>query len=170
MHGYAQHALRSSKTQTGLTLTELMITLAVLSILAAAALPYAEVTIKRSKELELRRSLREVRTAIDRFNEDWRNGLILKSADGVSINGFPKNLEILVEGIETGKPEIPVRRYLRRIPRDPFGNPDYQSIDHWRIRGYQDEPDGIIWGGEDVYDIHSLSENEALDGTYYKEW
>lgn len=170
MRAYVPQELQCNKFSYGLTLTELLITLAVLSILATAALPYAEVTVKRTKEFELRRSLRTVRTAIDRFHEDWRNGLILKSADGVSINGYPKNLDVLITGIETGKPDIPMRKYLRKVPDNPFADKDITSVDGWKFRGYQDDYDGSIWNSEDVYDIYPQTEKSALDESSYKEW
>lgn len=170
MRAYVPQELRCNKFSYGLTLTELLITLAVLSILATAALPYAEVTVKRTRELELRRSLRTVRTAIDRFHEDWRNGLILKSADGVSINGYPKTIEVLVAGIVTGKPDIPIRKYLRRVPSNPLADKDTASVDGWEYRGYQDDYDSSIWNGEDVYDIYPQTEKTALDESLYKQW
>ena len=170
MRAYVPHELQCNKSSYGLTLTELLITLAVLSILATAALPYAEVTVKRTKEYELRRSLRTVRTAIDRFHEDWLNGLILKSADGVSINGYPKSLDVMVAGIATGKPDIPIRKYLRRIPSNPFNSNHNLPSEEWGYRGYQDDYDSSIWNGEDIYDIYPQTNQEALDGSNYKQW
>jgi len=111
-----------SSSNRGLTLIELLVTLVILSILAAAAVPYAELTVRRDKEMELRRTLRQVRTAIDSFHDDWRNGAISKTGDGVSDDGFPKTLTVLVEGVEAGDAKGGVRKYLRRIPRDPFAD------------------------------------------------
>ena len=104
----------------GMTLLELLVTLAILSILAAAALPYAEMTIVRGKELELKRSLREIRTAIDRFHADWATGKISKLSDATSDDGYPKTLNSLVAGVELAQAKGGKAKYLRRIPEDPF--------------------------------------------------
>lgn len=154
----------------GLTLMELLVTLVILSILAAAALPYAEVTIRRNKELELRAALREVRTAIDRFHDDWLNGKIAKLDGGASEDGFPKTLDVLIEGVEVAGAKGGKARYLRRVPEDPFGEPDKPAPEQWVLRGYQDDRDAMTWNGKDVYDIRSASDREALDGTKYKDW
>lgn len=154
----------------GFSLVELLVTLAILSILATAALPYVEVTVIRSKELDLRGSLREVRNAIDSFHEDWLTGKISKTNSNVSEDGYPRTLQILVEGIEGSDAKGRKRRYLRRIPRDPFADQDKLPLDDWKVRGYQDDIESTIWGRGDVYDIQSLSDRKALDGTQYKDW
>jgi general secretion pathway protein G len=168
MHKFVRRA--SSSSNRGLTLVELLVTLVILSILAAAALPYAEVTVRREKELELRRALRDVRTAIDAFHDEWKGGKVSKTGSGVSDDGYPKTLETLVEGAEAGDAKGAKRKYLRRVPRDPFADPAKTPADQWVLRGYQDERDSITWGGRDVYDIRSGSENTALDATKYKDW
>lgn len=166
------HALSSSSSRPakGLTLIELLVTLVILSILAAAALPYAEVTVRRDKEIELRRALREIRTAIDVFHEDWTTGRISKTNDAASDDGYPKTLQILVDGAEASGAKGGQRRYLRRIPRDPFADAGKPVEEQWVLRGYQDEPDTLVGNGKDVYDVRSAVENVALDGTYYKDW
>lgn len=160
----------SSSNSRGLTLVELLVALAILSILAAAALPYAEVTVRREKELELRRALRDVRTAIDAFYEDWKGGKISRTSTAASEDGYPKTLQVLVEGADSGDAKGSKRRYLRRIPRDPFSEQTHPPAEQWVLRSYQDGSDSLAWGGRDVYDIRSSSENIALDGTRYREW
>ena len=161
----------SRRSVTGLTLIELIVTLVILSILASAALPYAEVAVRRDRETELRNGLREIRAAIDRFNEDWRLGRIPKTGDTAGDDGYPRTLEVLVNGVAqlgaaTGKRVT----YLRRIPRDPFADPSLPPAEQWTLRGYQDAPDTLFWNGKDVYDIHSRSGRQALDGTNYRDW
>ena len=159
------------KSASGLTLIELLVTLAILSILAAAALPYAELTVRRDKELELRRSLREVRSAIDGFHDDWIAGRITHGEDIASADGYPRKLQVLIQGADTGRAGGGKRRYLRRLLRDPFAATATDALaDQWIIRGYQDEPDALIWNGKDVYDIHSASPAQAIDGTNYRDW
>ncbi len=167
-HKFSRRALWSSNR--GLTLIELLVTLLILSVLAAVALPYAEIGVRREKEFELRHSLREVRNAIDAFHEDWKNGEVSRTAEGVSEDGFPRTLDILVEGVDTGDAKGTKRRYLRRIPRDPFADQSKKLAEQWVLRGYQDELDQMRWGGKDVFDFHSAYEGEALDGTHYKDW
>lgn len=155
----------------GLTLIELLVTLAILSILAAAALPYAELTVRRDRELELRRALREVRSAIDSFHDDWAAGRITHSGDSASADGYPRRLRVLVDGVDTGRAGGGKRRYLRRIPQNPFAVSGEASPDgQWVLRGYQDEADALTWNGTDVYDIHSASEAKAIDGSLYRDW
>lgn len=154
----------------GLTLVELLVVLVILSILATAALPYAEVTVRREKELELRQSLRQVRSALDAFHEDWKTGKLPKTGDAASDDGYPKTLQVLVEGVDSAQAKASKLRYLRRIPRDPFGDASRPPAEQWALRGYQDEADTLSWNGKDVYDIRSASADTAIDGTRYKDW
>ena len=165
-------AARSARLRgaSGTTLMELLVTLAILGILAAAAVPYAEMTVTRTKELELRRTLREVRTAIDRFHDDWLSGKISKTNSEASEDGYPRSLQVLVDGVEGSDAKAGKRRYLRRIPPDPFSVADKPPMEQWAVRGYQDEADAVIMSGKDVYDIRSQSERVALDGTRYRDW
>ena len=153
--------------QRGLTLLELIIALVILGILAAAALPMAEVAATRSKELELRRSLRDVRTAIDAWKADYDRAVAEKKINA-SINetGYPESLEKLVEGNDWGGLYPYKRKYLRRIPIDPFD----EYGDGWGMRSYKDDPDSTVYGGEDVFDVYSQSTRTALDGTEYQTW
>lgn len=154
----------------GFTLVELLVTLTILSILSAVALPFVETTVVRTKELELHSALREVRTAIDNFHEDWLSGKISKTNVNVSEDGYPRSFQILVAGLESSEVKGGKRRYLRRIPSDPFSERDKAPEDNWKIRGYQDDLDASIWSGRDVYDIRSMSDRTALDGTHYRDW
>ncbi len=128
-------------------------------------------TAKRLKEIELRRNLRTIRTAIDNYKKDYDRLVTVKS---MNESGYPKTLEELVEGKDFGGAEKTKKKYLRRIPEDPFNPPKPgekpKEEDLWGLRSYADKPDSTIWGGEDVYDVHSLSEETAIDGTKYKDW
>ncbi len=147
-------------SQKGLTLIELVVSMTVLAILASAILPLAHLSAKRTKEIELRRNLRLIREAIDEYKRYVDEGLIEK---GLGESGYPKTLEILVEGVELkggGK-----KKFLRRISKDPM-----TKDGEWGFRSYIDEPDSTSWGGEDVYDVYSLSEDTAIDGSRYSSW
>lgn len=172
MRRFAPRASSSNKSGfvQGLTLIELLVTLVILSILAAAALPYAELTVRRDKEIELRRALREMRVAIDAFHDDWKLGRIPKSSEAVSEDGYPKTLLVLTEGVDAADAKGTKRRYLRRIPRDPFADSEKDTSEQWLPRGYQDERNSDDWNGKDVYDVRSASERVAIDGTKYKDW
>ena len=153
--------------QRGLTLLELIIALVILGILAAAALPMAEVAATRSKELELRRSLRDVRTAIDAWKADYDRAVAEKKIiASINETGYPESLEKLVEGNDWGGLYPYKRKYLRRIPVDPFD----EFEEGWGMRSYKDDPDSTVYGGEDLYDVYSQSTRRALDGTYYNTW
>lgn len=172
MHRFVPHVSWSSKWRfcQGLTLMELLVTLAILSILASAAMPYAEITVKRTREHELRRSLREIRTAIDHFHTDWKDGKISKLAGVASINGYPKDLAVLVQGVPVSGSSIK-RKYLRRIPPDPMVRDKSKLLDvSWQRISYRDAPDTLTWGGEDIYDIRSTSTEQALDKSHYAKW
>lgn len=163
--------MRISLTKTrGITLIELLVVMVVLSILAGVALPYAQITLQRNKELELRRSLREVREAIDAFHADWLAGRIARTDDAASADGYPASLEVLVSGVERADASAGMRYYLRRIPRDPFAEQGRDIADHWMLRSYQDRPDNRIWGAQDVYDLRSKTQAGALDGSLYADW
>lgn len=154
----------------GVTLVELMVTLVILSTLAMVAQPYVEQIVRREREVELRRALREVRGAIDRFHDDWRQGRMVKAAEVVSDDGYPRSLAVLVDGVERTGARGARLRYLRRIPRDPFGDASLPPERQWQVRGYQDDPKGLVWSAADVYDLHSGSAREGSDGVPYKDW
>ena len=153
--------------ETGLTLIELVIALAILAVLASAVLPLAEVTVKRTKEIELQRALRDIRSAIDAYKADFDKAKSEKKIiTSIDETGYPEELETLVEGKEWGDLYPYPRKYLRRIPKDPFDRYD----EGWGLRSYKDDPDSTVWGGDDVYDVYSQSDGIALDGTEYRNW
>ena len=153
---------RSLRSDAGLTLMELVISCAILLVLATVALPLARNTVKRRKELELRYDLREMRDAIDRYKDAADAGKI-KVAAGTE--GYPPDLDSLVKPQQlTGAPDKRVR-FLREIPTDPMT----KSKD-WGMRSVQDDPDSSSWGGSNVFDVFSKSSGTALDGTKYSDW
>lgn len=153
--------------QAGLTFIELVLAMAILAVLAAVTLPLSEIAVKRSKEVELKRALREIRTAIDAYHDDWSRAVREnKYIPSIDETGYPEELEDLVEGHDWGGLYPHKRKYLRRIPRDPFDRYD----EGWGLRAYKDEPDSTVYGGGDIYDVFSLSSDIALDGTPYNTW
>jgi general secretion pathway protein G len=149
----------SRGSEVGFTLLELIIAASILLVLSSAALPIARLTIVRPKEAELRRDLREMRTAIDHYKDAADLNYIRTEVGG---QGYPPDLETLVKGVEYG-PEK--RRFLRRIPIDPM-----TGRAEWSLRAVQDDPDATTWGGGNVFDVHSTSTATALDGTKYSDW
>lgn len=165
------HASSSGRDSLrGFTFIEVMVTLVLLSIMASVAIPYMEIAVQRQKEYELKSVLRKVRSAIDRFHRDWEEGYLSRHSDAFSEDGYPRTLSSLVEGVELEGPTGNKRYYLRRIPNNPFVDPQLPLEEHWEIRGYQDAPDTIIWNGVDVYDIRPLTDKVAIDGTLYSDW
>ncbi len=155
------------RERAGLTLIELVVAMAILAVLASAVLPMAEVTVKRTKEIELRRALRTIRTAIDAYKADHDEAVKQKKIiAAVDETGYPESLEVLLEPTDWGGLFPYKKRYLRRIPRDPFD----QSDQGWGLRSLQDDPDSTVWGGDNVFDVYSQSDGTALDGTPYSSW
>lgn len=157
---------RLLKDARGFTFVEALVVAVIVLILASAVLPLTRVTIQRQKEAELRRALRELRTAIDRYKDAVDQGLIAATEVRAGSEGYPPNLETLVEGVPVANDASGRRlRFLRRIPIDPMtGQAD------WGLRSYQDRPDSTTWGGQNVFDVYSKSEGTALDGTRYRDW
>jgi general secretion pathway protein G len=148
--------------QRGFTLIELLITVAIVAILASAARPLSELNVKRAKELELRRALREIRDGLDAYRQASEDGRIERR---VGDAGFPRRLEDLVEGVDDRRAPNKQRIYfLRRIPRDPM-TPDGQ----WGLRSYQSPPDSPA-PGDDVFDVYTLSNGVGINGRPYREW
>jgi len=150
----------------GYTFVELLVVTTVLMVLASAVLPLTRVTMQRQREVELRRSLREMRVAIDRFKDAADMGRIATSAFEAGSEGYPPDLETLVEGVTAANDASGTKlRYLRRVPVDPMtGDTD------WGLRAYSDAPDATRWGGKSVFDVYSKSEGVGLDGTKYRDW
>ena len=155
--------MRKRRRQKGLTYIEVLVTVVVLSILAAAAIPIAKTSMRRKKEIELRQALRKVRTAIDDFKRFCDNGMIQK--EGLDSECYPPELEVLVEGVSQVGTIDKKLKFLRRIPRDPFTNSR-----EWGQRSYQDDHDSTNWGRQNVYDIYTQFDGTALDGTEYQTW
>jgi general secretion pathway protein G len=155
----------------GLTLVELVMTLAILVILTSLVLPTAQMTVKRVKEIELRRNLRIMRTAIDEFKKNYDKAIVEKKIiASMNKSGCPETLQQLIDGYDFGGLVNYKKKFLRRIPTDPFNPPKPGEEPKWGLRSYADRPDSTTWGGEDVYDVYSLSEETAIDGTKYKDW
>ena len=153
---------------SGFTLIEMMVTVAVLAILATVALPLAEVVSQRNKEQDLRLALRQIRTAIDEYKQAVGEGRIVKKADE---SGYPPALPDLVEGVKDAKSAEGKKIYfLRRLPRDPMAEDvEAAAEDSWGQRSYDSPPDDPQ-PGKDVFDVYSLSEDTGLNGISYREW
>jgi len=159
--------INSFRGQCGLTLLEMILAMAILAVLASVVVPMAEMTAIRGKELELRRSLREIRTAIDDYKADYDKAVEEKKIiPSIDETGYPESLEVLLEGSDWGGLYPYKRRYLRRLPKDPFDEYD----EGWGLRSYKDDPDSTFYSGDDVYDVYSQSQRYALDGTPYNTW
>lgn len=145
--------------ERGLTLVELIVTVAILTILATAAIPLARFQVKREKERELRYDLWTMRNAIDKYKDAADRGAMQIKLES---QGYPPDLETLVNGVEVQGKKL---KFLRKIPVDPMtGQAD------WGMRSMQDDPDSDSWGGQSVFDVYSKSDGTALDGTKYSTW
>lgn len=153
------------EAEGGFTYFELLATIIILMILATAVLPTAKVLRKRQKEIELRRELRILRTAIDSYKRAVTAGQIGGTDVKVGSEGYPPDLDVLVKGVsQVGKIDVKLK-FLRRVPFDPM-----TGKAEWGKRCYQDDADDTSWCGENVWDVYSLSGGVGLDGTKYKEW
>lgn len=152
--------------ERGFTFIELLVVTSIMLILASAVMPLARVTVQRQREAELRRSLREVRTAIDKFKDAADAGLIAPSDIQAGSENYPPKLETLVQGVTINNDQTGRKlKFLRRIPIDPMTNST-----EWGMRAYGDRPDSTSWGGSNVYDVYTKSDGKGLDGTKYKDW
>jgi general secretion pathway protein G len=143
----------------GFTLVELIVATAIMAILTTMALPIARVTIKREKERMLRRDLWEMRDAIDRYKDAADRAAFQIKVDS---EGYPPDLDTLVQGVDSNGKKL---KFLRNIPVDPM-----TGKTEWGLRSMQDDPTSDSWGGQNVFDVHTNSEDTALDGTKYKDW
>ena len=158
---------RRKGSEAGVTLVELVSCSAIILLIASLALPVVQTEVKRKKEIELRKALREIRTAIDRFQADAQRfpGIRTNLLNTVNEEGYPEELEWLVEGVEIGDAAGTTIKYLRRLPRDPM-----TGKQEWATRSSRDQPDAMFSDGINIFDVRSTSEAVALDGTKYAEW
>ena len=150
---------RSRASTRGITLIELIITIAIIGLLAGAAVPIVRTRVKRDKEIELRRDLWQIRDAIDRYKDAADRGAFQTQVDSL---GYPPDLQTLVDGVDVQGKKL---RFLRRIPVDPM-----TGSAEWGQRSNQDEPDATSWGGQNIFDVFTKSDGTALDGTKYNTW
>lgn len=150
---------KSRRSQRGMTLIELIVAISIMMILTTAVLPVARLTIRREREKELRRDLWEMRDAIDRYKDAADRGLFQIK---LGTEGYPPDLDTLVKGVDIGGKKV---RFLRRIPVDPM-----TGKTEWGQRSMQDDPKSTSWGGQNVFDVFTQSQDTALDGTKYAEW
>lgn len=143
----------------GITLIELIVAITIMAILTGAAVPIARVAIKREKEKRLRAALWEMRDAIDRYKDAADRGAFQVK---LGSEGYPPDLDTLVNGVDVGGKKL---KFLRKIPVDPMTN----STD-WGLRSMQDDPNSTSWGGQNVFDVFTKSQDTALDGTKYQDW
>ena len=155
------------RIRRGFSLIELVAVLAILSVLATAAVPLAQMSAKRLKEQELRLNLRHLRGAIDNYRRAVEEGRVMKKIDET---GFPRKLDDLAQGAEDQRdPDKKKIFFLRSIPTDPFALPGVTGADSWAKRSYASPPEDPR-DGDDVFDVHSLSEDKGLNGIPYRQW
>jgi general secretion pathway protein G len=150
---------KNRSSERGLTLVELIVTVAILAIVAGAAIPVARYQVKRGKERELRYDLWQMRDSIDHYKDAADKNLFQIKLDS---QGYPPDMETLVNGVDIQGKKV---RFLRRIPVDPM-----TGKAEWGLRSMQDDPDSDSYGGQSVFDVYSKSDGTALDGTKYKDW
>lgn len=157
-----------SQRSKGFSLIELMVTMAMLALLASMAVPFAQLVQQRQKETELRYAVRQIRNAIDAYKTGVKEGRIESPADA---SGYPPNLDVLWRGVvDKSKPAASKIYFLRRLPRDPFyPDPAAPAAETWGLRSYASPPELPV-AGEDVFDVYSLSPQTGLNGIPYREW
>ena len=154
------------RSSSGFTFVELLVVATIVIILASAIMPLAKVTATRNREADLRRSLREIRTAIDRFKDAADLGQIGSLDIKVGSENYPPDLQTLVDGVTAANDATGRKlKFLRHIPIDPMTHST-----EWGMRSYQDKADSTRWGGQNVFDVYTTFDGKALDGTKYKDW
>lgn len=148
-----------SHAESGLSLVELIVTVAILAVLATAAVPVARFRVQREKERELRYDLWQMRDAIDHYKDAGDRGGFQTKVDSFN---YPPDLDTLVNGVDVQGKKV---KFLRRVPVDPM-----TGKAEWGMRSMQDDPKGDSWGGQNVFDVYSKSQRTAMDGTKYSEW
>ena len=157
-----------SRRSGGFSLIELVVTLAILALLATMAVPFAQLVQQRHKETELREALRQIRTALDTYKQAVKDGHVDSPADG---SGYPPDLDVLRQGVaDKTQPDASRLYFIRRLPRDPF-YPDASAppAATWGLRSYASPPEAPA-AGRDVFDVYSLSGATGLNGVPYREW
>lgn len=151
----------------GFTLIELVVSLAILALLATMAYPMGEVIVQRNKEQDLRKALRQIREGIDAYKQFYDDGHILKT---INASGYPPTLSALEDGVQDAKSAEEKKVYfLRSVPRDPFAASDIPAADTWGLRSYDSSHDSPQ-SGDDVFDVYSQADGNGLNGIPYKEW
>lgn len=160
--------LKGAHRHKGFTLIEMIVVVLMVGILASAAMPLAALHKRRAQEAELHQALRTLRTAIDDYKRAWDQGRIEKKAED---SGYPPNLEVLVKGVpDAASPQGARIYFLRRLPRDPIAtDPSLSASATWGLRSYASPPDAPA-PGKDVFDVYSLEDRQAMNGTSYREW
>jgi general secretion pathway protein G len=162
----ALQAISHPDPRAGMTLVELIVAFTILMILTSMAVPLARSNVRRHQERDLRRSLEEIRAAIDKYKDAADAGKLGPDGIGIDTFGYPKTLESLVEGVKgTGQAADTKLKFLRRIPIDPM-----TRTREWGFRSMQDDPKSTGWGGQNVFDVYTKSSGKAGDGTPYAEW
>ena len=150
----------------GYTFVELLVVSTIILILASAIMPLAKVSARRHRESELRRALREMRTAIDKYKDQADLGNISALDLKPGNENYPPDLQTLVDGVTAANdPTGRKLKFLRHIPVDPMTHNT-----EWGLRSYQDKPDSTHWGGQNVFDVYTTFDATALDGTKYRDW
>jgi general secretion pathway protein G len=157
---------RRPTRDSGFSFVELLVVTALIGLLASAVMPLAHVAMQRTREVELRRTLRELRTAIDHYKDAADQGTIAATELKLGNEGYPPTLAVLVDGVRAaGDATDRKLKFLRRVPIDPI-----TGTKEWGMRSYQDAADARTWGEQNVYDVFTTSDGTALDGTKYKDW
>ena len=147
------------KRQSGMTLVELIVAIAIMAILATGVLPISRTVVKRQREKELRAALWQMRDAIDRYKDAADRGAFQIK---LGSEGYPPDMDTLVKGVDVAGKKI---RFLRHIPMDPMTHST-----EWGMRSMQDDPTSESWGGQGVFDVYTKSTDTGLDGTKYSDW